>query len=387
MNAESFFGAPRLALDTEFVWTKTYRARLGLVQAARSGGFDPTRLHATAPAAIPLPAESGPEFSGVVLVDPLAAPPAPLGKVLGDASTVKTLHDAHQDLAHLFRWTGVAPENVFDTKIAAGFCGLSCSLSLARLVEDVAGVSLPKTETRTDWCRRPLSREQLVYAAQDVAWLDAVASDLVRRCEKAGTLAWMAEEMAKFDGPEAYREEPPEAAVRHVKIRPGEIARDDRAARRRLVALAAWREETARARDLPRKWIAPDEALVAVAVDPEDPRSGRFGRPVSPRLFAEMREVARKAGSAPPDPAAEEAERAEAEKARRRREAHGKATEVLAKIAAIAEKAGVDPALVASRADATEWVLAPDDPSLPLNRGWRFELAGGKLRNRAVKGL
>ena len=194
MTTEAFLAAPRLALDTEFVWTKTYWARLGLVQAAGSDGFDRTRLHATPPAAIPLPRDAPPDLARAVLLDPMAASSVPLGSVLRDPSTAKILHDAHQDLVHLARWTGEKPVSVFDTKIAAGFCGFSSGLSLAKLVRELCGVELPKTETRSDWCRRPLAGEQLVYAAQDVAYLDEAACELARRARHSGPFASRARE-------------------------------------------------------------------------------------------------------------------------------------------------------------------------------------------------
>ena len=121
MTEESFLRSGRLALDTEFVWTKTYYARLGLVQAAASGGLD---IDAALPlAAIPFRAKDGAE-ARARLYDPLRSDPAPLGAALASEGTVKLLHDAHQDLQHLARWTGcAAPRSVFDTRVAAGFCG------------------------------------------------------------------------------------------------------------------------------------------------------------------------------------------------------------------------------------------------------------------------
>lgn len=381
MTTEAFRAAPRLALDTEFVWTKTYWARLGLVQAAGSDGFDRTRLHATPPAAIPLPRDASPELARTILLDPLAASSVPLGGVLRDPSTVKILHDAHQDLVHLARWTGEKPVSVFDTKIAAGFCGLSSGCSLARLVRELSGVVLPKTETRSDWCRRPLHGEQLVYAAQDVAYLDEAACELVRRAERAGTARWMMEEMERFDDPRRYEEEDVRHAVHRVSVPPGAIPREEGwRARRRLRALATWRETEARRRDLPRKWIVSDETLVAAASKP--PRSAAELPPKSlPPCFEEGFFAAiREADSTDFSPEEEEALRRSDETARAKREARDKATAVLARVAELARAAGVDPALVGSRADVTEWVIAPDDSSLKLNRGWRRELAGGELR-------
>ena len=105
MTEESFLRSGRLALDTEFVWTKTYYARLGLVQAAASGGLD---ADAALPlAAVPFRAKGGAE-ARARLYDPLRSDPAPLGAALADEGVAKLFHDAHQDLQHLARWTGCA---------------------------------------------------------------------------------------------------------------------------------------------------------------------------------------------------------------------------------------------------------------------------------------
>lgn len=375
MTEESFLRSGRLALDTEFVWTKTYYARLGLVQAAPSGGFD---IDAALPlAAIPFRAKDEAE-SRARLYDPLRSDPAPLGAALADASAVKLFHDAHQDLQHLARWTGcAAPKSVFDTRVAAGFCGLPSTLSLAALVEATCGVALPKTETRTDWCRRPLSPEQLEYAAQDVVYLEDAAQELLRRAREAGTAAWMFEETARHDDPALYAEPPDADAWKRVRHVPPQVARDA-GAMRRLRALAAWRERTARQRDLPRKWVVADETLAAAAARPPATERDLPPRavPASFRdgFFGVLRDCAEAPfalEAEPPRP------RRDAEAERR---AKDRATALLAEIARRAEPLRVDPALFGSRAEVTAWILSPDDPSHPLNRGWRREAMGEALR-------
>ena len=64
------------------------------------------------------------------------------------------------------------------------------------------------------------------------------------------------------------------------------------------------------------------------------------------------------------------------------RRAKDRATALLAEIARRAEALKIDPALVATRAEATDWILDPDDPAAPLNRGWRREAVGDALRRR-----
>lgn len=363
--------APLLALDTEFVWNRTYYARLGLVQAAADGPFDRSRLPSAPPAAVPFRAPSADE-AAAVLLDPSACPSAPVRAVLEDPATTKVLHDAQQDLQHLARWTGARPASVFDTRLAAGFCGLPSTLSLAKLVETVCGISLPKTETLTDWTRRPLTPEQLEYAAQDVVHLGRVARWLAARARELGTAAWMAEEMAALDDPALYAEPPPEEAWRRLKL-PGFLRADPRALHRAR-QLAAWRERVARDRDLPRKWVVADETILQAAAVPAF-RVDAVPRKELPPAFARgfaatLEECARTpdAGLPPPGPASE-----------RDPTLRDRASALLKKLAPLAEKAHVDSVLLATRADATAWLARPDDPSNPLNRGWRREVAAPAL--------
>ncbi len=363
-----FRDAPLLALDTEFVWNRTYHARLGLVQAAPSGPFDRARLPASAPAAIPFRAPAAGE-DPAILLDPFECPSAPVRAVLEDPAETKVLHDALQDLQHLARWTGARPASVFDTRLAAGFCGLPSTLSLAKLVEAACGVSLPKTETLTDWTRRPLTDRQLEYAAQDVVHLGRAARWLVARAAELGTAAWLFEEMASLDDPARVAESPPGEAWRRLKL-PGFVRADPRAMHRAR-ELAAWRERLARDRDLPRRWVASDDALVRAAMDPSI-RPDALPRKDLPPSFARGFAATLAACARTPDadlpPPAPPPERDPALRDR--------ATALLKELARKAEAAHVDPVLLASRAEATAYLADPDDPSHPLNRGWRREVAG-----------
>ena len=134
----------RVAIDTELLWERTYYPRLAIVQIALS-----EEEWYLVDAAIP---------------DILA----PLGPLLEDVNVVKILHDAAQDLAVLRRATGRSPRSIYDTRVAAGFAGLSSTVSLGTLLLELMEVELPKTETRTDWFQRPLTQSQIDYAADDV---------------------------------------------------------------------------------------------------------------------------------------------------------------------------------------------------------------------------
>ncbi len=235
--------AGELALDTEFVFERTYFPRLGLIQVAAGGE--------------------------AALVDPVAIRDlAPLGALLADPGLGKVLHAAGQDGPVLARASGGTLRPLFDTQCAAALCGLGPSLSYAALVEGLLGVALAKHETRTDWLRRPLTPEQLRYAAEDVFYLPAVAAELRRRLVELGRLEWALEDSAAV----VANGEPADPVEAWRRLRG--IDRLPSPARRVARALAAWREREALARDLARPFLLRDETLLALArrtaLAPED---------------------------------------------------------------------------------------------------------------------
>src|SRR6187551_2092812 len=149
-------GAADVALDTEFVFERTYRPRLGIVQICVAGE--------------------------IALIDAVRIPDlSALGPLLAAPARRKLLHSGSGDLPILRRAGGAPLRGLFDTQIAAAFAGLGPSLSYAALIRELFAIELPKHETRTDWLRRPLSAAQLRYAAEDVLHLGAAAAELERR--------------------------------------------------------------------------------------------------------------------------------------------------------------------------------------------------------------
>lgn len=227
--------AGEIALDTEFVFERTFRPRLGLIQVAAGGE--------------------------IALVDAVRiADLSPLGALFAETSGRKILHSGSGDVPILRRVTGASPRPLFDTQIAAAFVGLGPSLSYAALIRELFAVELPKHETRTDWLRRPLSPAQLRYAAEDVEQLAAAAAELERRLLALGRLEWALEDSAALADLEVDAALPAEA-WRRVK------GLDRLPPRGRAVAraLAAWREREADRLDLARSFLLRDETLLALA--------------------------------------------------------------------------------------------------------------------------
>jgi ribonuclease D len=226
-----------VALDTEFVWERTYYPQLGLIQIALSD-------------------------EDCYLIDPIAIKNLqPLGKLLSDRGVIKILHDAPQDLTILQRATGTAPQNIFDTRLAAGFSNLSATLSLVNLVKELLDISLTKDETRTNWLQRPLSDEQIRYALDDVRYLRAVRVVLLTRIIGPKIKSWLQEELNLLNNPASYSG--PADNARFQKIRGNSHL--DRQGLAVLKNLTTWREGVARKVDRPRGHVIKDTILLEIA--------------------------------------------------------------------------------------------------------------------------
>jgi ribonuclease D len=222
-----------VAIDTEFIRTRTFYPIAALYQVATDHEF--------------------------VLLDPLRLTAwEPFKDLLTDESVVKVMHACSEDLEVFARHLGVAPANLFDTQIAAGFLSTDYSPSYAALVRRYTGVEVTKHETRSDWLARPLRDEQLRYAVLDVAHLLNVYRAQFEEMQRLGRLGWYAEEMRDRVG---YAPVDPDQCYRTVS----RAWRCDARALARLQMLCAWRERYARDKDLPRGRVIKDDDLVELA--------------------------------------------------------------------------------------------------------------------------
>jgi ribonuclease D len=231
----------RLGIDTEFMSEGRYRALLCLVQIVvdpPDAGGDPQ----------------------IVLVDALdSVELEPVKELLADPNIEVVLHAGRQDVAILRRAWGTDLCNIFDTQIAAGFAGASAQTGYANLLTQILGRRLGKTASYTRWDVRPLTAEQLSYAAEDVAQLLELADALAFRLTEAGRLEWAREECRRLES--ATDERDPDAAWERLP----RIGQLDPRSRAVAQALAAWRERTASSEDRPVGSVLADPTLVELA--------------------------------------------------------------------------------------------------------------------------
>jgi len=341
----------RLALDTEFVWERTYSPVPCLLQLATA--------------------------NRLAVLDPLEdVDVGPIAQLVGDPAVQLVMHAPAGDLLLFATRYGVRATSVFDTQLAAGFVGHGISMAYDRLVERVAGVTLTHNETFSDWSRRPLTDAQIQYAADDVRYLFAVADALLAKLDEMGRRSWAEDEITRRYGPAATIEPDPQRA--YLKV-----ARRGRLSGRQLASLravAAWREEEARTRDLPPGWVLKDPSVVEVARrSPQDAAAlGRLRGLGNLSAAAGQRLLEALAGAA--DAEAPSAARELPPGLARRVAAASALGAVL--VRARCDGADIAPELVATRAELESFVeaMANGQEEHALLSGWRRELVGAELR-------
>jgi len=342
---ERLRGQSWIALDTEFMRSRTYYARLCLVQVA------------------------SPDV--VACVDTLALSAIePLLEVMYSPCVLKIIHSARQDLEVLTDIRGSPPTPVFDTQIAASLCGFDDQIGYGTLVESITGHKLPKLHTRADWEARPLPPEQLHYAEDDVRFLRDVYRFLAQKLEELGRTSWLVEDCAAITDPALYRNDP---RLAYRRLRQGQNLVP--AAQMVLRELAAWRERAAQQSNLPRGWVAPDATLLEIAqAVPQSIEmlchiSGLSNGGVR-KWGEEILQAVRHGLTRVPERLWEEPRRPDRDQQARYERWH-------ARIRTVATQLKISPTVLAPRRELLK--LMSGDMSSGLARGWRRECVGAEL--------
>jgi ribonuclease D len=230
-------GSTLLAMDTEFIRTQTFYPQLGLLQLCNG---EHTWL------IDPLTIDDWTDFKALML----------------NKAVTKVFHSCSEDLLVFIAFFGLVPTPVFDSQIAATLLNFGLSISYQNLVNHFTGIDLPKGETRSDWLQRPLSQNQLDYAALDVIYLPDIARNQQKALAEAGKTEWAEEEFLRLEGLNE-QEFTRDFSDFYMSLKGGWQFTGEQLLALKLLCI--WREERARERDRPRSWILKDTALYEIA--------------------------------------------------------------------------------------------------------------------------
>jgi ribonuclease D len=232
---EQLVKAKVLAIDTEFVRTRTLYAKLGLLQVC--------------------------DGEQLALIDPLAIDDlSPFWALLTNENITKVLHACSEDLEVFLTAGDCKPVNLIDSQIMMSFLGHGLSLGYAAMVKHYTEIELDKSESRTDWTKRPLTEKQLNYASADVDHLFSIYPKLLAEITQAGFLAYAQLETQNMIDKKFT---PIIESDMYLNIKMSWRLNPKQL--NSLKYLASWRFQQAKKRDLPIGFVAKDHTLMALA--------------------------------------------------------------------------------------------------------------------------
>ena len=139
-------GEKILGVDTEFDWRNTYYPNLCLIQISTK--------------------------KKIFLIDCLRLDSLfKLNLIFENEDIVKVFHSVRSDVTVLFNSLNTKVSNSFDIQIAEKFLSSGDLKSYAKIVLKYLNLNIDKSETNSNWLKRPITESQINYAANDVRFL------------------------------------------------------------------------------------------------------------------------------------------------------------------------------------------------------------------------
>ena len=340
--AKDWQSSASLGIDTEFVRERTYRADLGLVQIS--------------------------DGDTAWLVDPIAIGSLePLTELLAAREITKILHSGSEDLEVLLHVLGVLPDPLVDTQVACAMLGQPLQMGYHHAVKWMFDVDIDKDQTRSNWCRRPLDRKQLRYAAMDVVLLPLLLEKLRQKLEDRGRWEWLQEDVSRMNQSTLSPVTPENAWLRFPNN-----GRLEESTLRVLQALAAWRERVANNKNRARGFVVSDAGLMQMAkIKPSHPEEIQDIDELHPGMLRRYQEQLLQLIAQARSDTSELVRIANLSNAEQRQ------LKAMRKIVqSRAEELGFDPALLASKRELEKLIRAigKDQPLPERFLGWRKQV-------------
>ncbi|KPZ58398.1 MULTISPECIES: ribonuclease D [unclassified Pseudoalteromonas] len=232
---EQIRNKPILAIDTEFMRRRTLYPEVALIQV-----YDGEHL---------------------ALIDPLAELSLfEFWQILKDPSVLKVLHSPSEDIEVFQKYAGFVPAPLFDTQFALQLLGEGNCMGFALMVKELLGIEIDKSESRTNWLQRPLTKKQLDYAAADTFHLLPCFGLIIERINKAELFDIVINESELIANKRAFQT-PDELLYKDIKnawqLKPHELAV--------LKELAVWRRNKAIRKNLALNFVLKEHNMTEIA--------------------------------------------------------------------------------------------------------------------------
>ena len=217
-----------LAVDTEFIWRNTYFPKLSLIQISTD--------------------------EKIYIFDCLTLNTSILERIFHNRNILKIFHSIRGDSSVIFNCLGVKLENVFDTQLAEDILNQNNGeqISYKKLVKKYFYKNISKSETNSDWERRPLIKKQLKYAAEDVRYLHSIMdiqNKKIKRSNKFDLFLTLCEKENEL-GQEDFSI----SRLKRLKKRNKNLSSKE-------IEIFIWRENQAKQHNLPPSYIFKDRYL------------------------------------------------------------------------------------------------------------------------------
>ena len=220
----------RFGIDTEFIKVDTLWPKLGVLQL----NVD----------------------QKVVLLDGIQLNLQPIWQKMFDAKQT-VFHACGEDIDLIYHYAKQTNlNNVFDTQVAMAFLGHGLQVSYQNALKQILDIEIEKDQTRSNWLARPLSDEQLSYAANDVVYLmdlaDQLQAQLIDKNLYSAVLedcqSWTTEIGQQTEAALLYTD------VANYRHYPRQLIQ--------LQQLALWRDEMIKTHNVPKSFVLKNSSLL-----------------------------------------------------------------------------------------------------------------------------
>ena len=221
---EELSKADIIGLDTEFDWRTTYFPKLSLIQIVAN--------------------------SKLFLIDCLKIDPSKvLKKYLESKNCLKIFHSVRSDATVLSKCLNIHSLNVFDIQVADQIITQSNIRSYGKIVKSFFGIELKKSETNSNWLKRPLTQNQIKYAFDDIDFLIEIYGYQKKKLTKIGILN------------QALSKSQEEAVLGNSSLKKLRLERQKNSLSKKDQKIFLWREEVAEQENVPPAYIFKDKHI------------------------------------------------------------------------------------------------------------------------------